>query len=181
MTICPGEPVYDNVLGQIRQTENDRIKIQSHNDGTSCRYYDKVTRACAIYARRPVQCRVLECWDPVALKSIYDQDHLTRREILGGVPGLWDLVETHARRCDWRENTRLATRFRARSQGWQAAEAALLENLRYDKSLRDLVQAQGRPDPLLLPFLLGTPLLQRLRPLKLRLRRTAGRYRLTAL
>jgi Fe-S-cluster containining protein len=181
VTICPGEPVHDNVTGKIRPAENDHIKIQPRKGSTSCRYYDGVKRACAIYAQRPIQCRVLKCWDPAALAALYHQDHLTRRDLLGEIPGLWDLVKTHGHRCDARENARRAVRLRARSEGWEKAEAALLESLRYDQSLRDLVHAQGRPDPALLPFLLGRPLLQRLTPLKLRLIRTADRYRLVPL
>jgi Fe-S-cluster containining protein len=181
VTICPGEPVHDNVKGRIRQTENDRIKIQPHPGSAACRYYDTAERACTIYARRPLQCRVLKCWDTADLEAVYDRHHLSRKDLLGDIPGLWELVDAHGRRCDHRESTRLAARIRAGAEGWEQAEAALLERLRYDQGLRDLIQAQGRPDPDLLPFLLGSPLQQRLRALKLRLIHAAGRYRLDAL
>jgi Fe-S-cluster containining protein len=181
ITICPGEPVHDNVKGRIRQTENDRIKIQPRKGSTTCRYYDSAQRACTIYPRRPIQCRVLKCWEPAPLEALYDQDHLTRKDLLGEIPGLWDLVKTHGRRCDAHDNARRAARYLARSKGWQKAEAELLESLRYDQSLRDLVHAQGRPDPALLPFLLGRPLLQRLAPLRLRLIHSKDRYRLEPL
>jgi Fe-S-cluster containining protein len=180
-TICPGEPIHDNVKGNIRQAANDHIKIQPRKGSYSCRYYDAAQRVCTIYAQRPIQCRVLKCWDPTALEALYHQNHLTRKDLLGDIPGLWDLVDTHGRRCDARENARRAERLRARSEGWPKAEAQLLESLRYDQSLREIIHAQGRPDPALLPFLLGRPLLQRLAPLKLRLIHTAGRHRLAPL
>lgn len=187
VTICPGEPVHDNVQGQIRQTENDLIKVQPAKgsdaccDSNACRYYDPQNRSCSIYARRPIQCRVLKCWDTVALEALYRRDHLTRKDLLGEIPGLWDLVSTHAKKCDHFKTTRRATAFLAQGDHWRRAEAEFLESLRYDQSLRDLIISQGRPDPSLLPFLLGRPLHQRLRALKLRLIQRKGRYCLTSL
>jgi hypothetical protein len=140
-----------------------------------------IKRGCSIYAQRPIQCRVLKCWDTAALETLYRQGHLTRQDLLGEIPGLWDLVSTHAEKCDHFKTTRRASAFLAQGDRWQRAEAELLESLRYDQSLRDLIHTQGRPDPNLLPFLLGRPLIQRLRPLKLKLIQQKGRYRLAPL
>jgi Fe-S-cluster containining protein len=181
VTICPGEPVHDNVRGRIRQTDRDLIKIKSQSGSSACRYYNAVKGACTIYNQRPLQCRVLKCWDTNAIEALYDRDPLTRKDLLGDIPGLWDLVDAHRRRCDHQANVRHAELIHAAAEGWQAAEAALLESMRYDQSLRDLIHAQGRPDPALLPFLLGRPLLQRLVPLKLRLVLRADGYRLVSL
>ncbi len=181
VTICPGEPVHDNVRDRIRPTECDLIKIRPRKGDSRCRFYDAVVRACTIYDQRPLQCRVLKCWDPAALAAIYRRDHLSRKDLLGNLPGLWELVDTHMRKCDHRQNTRRAESIRHRKTGWREAEAQLLESLRYDQSLRDLIHAKGRPDPALLPFLLGAPLQQRLAPLELRLILKKGRYRLTRL
>lgn len=181
MTICPGEPVHDNVRSRIRHTDRDLIKIKSHSGSSACRYYNAVQCACTIYDRRPVQCRALKCWDTAAIEDLYDQDRLSRKDLLGEIPGLWDLVDTHMRRCDHQANVRRAKQIHAAAEGWQAAEQALLESIRFDQSLRDLIHAQGRPDPALLPFLLGRPLIQRLIPLRLKLDRRADGYHLTAL
>lgn len=181
ITICPGELVHDNVQDQIRATENDLIKVQPQVGGNGCRYYDASQQGCTIYAQRPIQCRTLKCWDTAALEALYRQNHLTRRDLLGNLPGLWDLVSTHAEKCDHFEITRRAAVFLGHGDGRQKAEAELLECLRYDKSMRDLIHSQGRPDPRLLPFLLGRPLHQRLRPLKLKLVQRKGRYRLAPL
>jgi Fe-S-cluster containining protein len=181
MTICPGEPVHDNVDERIRYADTDLIKIRSRSGSSACRFYDAVRRACTIYDRRPIQCQVLKCWDTATIEALYDQDRLSRKDLLGEIPGVWDLVETHMRRCDHRANVRRAEQIHAGSKGWQAAEAALLESMRYDHSLRDLIQVQGRPDPALLPFLLVRPLIQRLLPLRLKLDRQANGYRLIRL
>ncbi len=181
ITICPGEPVHDNVQGRIRQTENDLIKVQPGKGSNACRYYDSQKRGCSIYTWRPIQCQVLKCWNTTALEALYPQGHLTRKDLLGEIPGLWDLVSTHAEKCDHFETTRRATEFLNRCDGWPRAEAELLESLRYDQSLRDLIHTRGRPDPPLLPFLMGRPLHQRLRPLKLKLIQRKGRYRLAPL
>jgi hypothetical protein len=181
MTICPGEPVHDNVHGRIRHTASDLVKIQPRSGSSACRYYNALQRRCTIYERRPIQCRVLKCWDTKAIEALYDRDPLTRKDLLGEIPGLWDLVATHMRRCDHQENARRAGQIHAGTEGWQRAEAALLESMRFDQSLRDLIQAQGRPDPALLFFLLGRPLIQRLIPLRLKLERQVDGYHLVPL
>jgi Fe-S-cluster containining protein len=181
ITICPGEAVHDNVEDRIRHTESDLIKIQPKSGASACLYYNAATRRCTIYDRRPIQCRILKCWDTAAIEAQYGQDHLTRKDLLGEIPGLWDLVDTHMRRCDHHANVRRAKQIHDAAPGWEAAEAALLESMRFDQSLRDLIHAQGRPDPALLPFLLGRPLTQRLAVLRLRLERRAEGYRLVCL
>jgi Fe-S-cluster containining protein len=181
VTICPGEPVHDNVRGRLRHTTKDLIKVQSGSGSSACRYYDAIHRGCTLYDQRPIQCRVLKCWDTKAIEALYTRGHLSRKDLLGEIPGLWDLVDTHMRKCDHQTNVNLAKQIHAAADGWETAEAALLESMRFDQHLRDLIHAQGRPDPALLPFLFGRPLDQRLIPLRLRLVRQADGYHLTAL
>jgi hypothetical protein len=179
-TIRPGEPVRDNVTGQAAFAEGDIIKIKGVGDSWCCRYLDDPANRCTIYDRRPVECRALQCWDTRAIAALYDRDRLTRRDLLGDVAGLWDLVEDHERRCSYRvlgnEASRLASHPRERT----AILAAITDMVKYDESLRSLLVEKGHASQGLLDFLLGRPLTASLHGFQIKVARIGQRLRLTA-
>jgi len=175
VTIRPGEPVLDNVAGRIISAQEDIIKIKSVGNSPACLFLEPENNTCSIYDHRPLECRILECWQPEKLSSIYCRNRLSRRDILMPEKAwLWNLVSEHQRRCDYLQVTRLA-----RQVDRHEASSALLEIMRYDVSLRETCRREGGIDPGMLDFLFGLPLSITITRFGLTLDRTQeGRYRL---
>ncbi len=171
LTIRQGEPAFDNIQAKVTPALTDIIKVKNaaENDGT-CRYLDQAKVACAIYDYRPIECRLLACWDTRPLAAMYDQDRLTRSHLLSRLPGLIDLVAEHQQRCDYVRVGQWAAQIRS-GQGSEEAVQKLLELMRYDQSLRKVTVERTRLDSEMLEFLFGRPLHLTIRLFRLRLAR----------
>jgi Fe-S-cluster containining protein len=155
-TIRQGEMARDNVKGSLQPVAAELIKIKGVGRTWTCCYYDSELQGCTIYTNRPLECRVLNCRDTAASEAIYDQQRLTRKDLLAAVPDLWDLVAAHEKQCRYRDLAELAGILKA-GPNPDAADQ-LVEMVSYDASLRALITKKGRPDPALLDFLFGRPL-----------------------
>ena len=150
-----------------------------------CLYY-RDGAGCGIYARRPVQCRVLLCADTAPLEALLaNRQSLDRcaalevwaEALAGAGPGLpsaaracWpELAGAHDEACPAGKALALASAlgFRPRlapapaplaEEDREAARAELAELVRYDAAFRELCATRGRVPARVLPFLLGRPL-----------------------
>jgi hypothetical protein len=155
-TIREGELARDNVKGCLKPVESDIIKIKGKEDSWTCIFFNKMRKACTIYSDRPLECRALKCWDTRELEKIYANTRLTRKDLVSGVKGLWDLIEDHQARCDY-EKIRPLIKDLAGSKK-KLARRKLLEIVRYDAEIRSLVVSRGGLDVEMLDFLFGRPL-----------------------
>lgn len=153
-TIRKGELARDEARGQLAPVESDIVKIQGKDGTWSCRFFDEASRRCTIYPYRPLECRVLTCWDTREILRVYDRQRLTRKDLVGRLPGLWPLVEAHDRRCDWHQIRSWITPGRGIDS---AHHPALKEMIGYDEAMRQLVAEKGM-EPGVMPFLFGRPL-----------------------
>jgi hypothetical protein len=158
-TIREGEPAFDNVMGSITRAATDIIKIKGtgENDAT-CRFLDQEQVGCRIYEMRPIECRLLTCWDTQVIQAFYDKDRLTRNDLLSRLPGLHDLVNEHQVRCGYARVGQLADRILQNQGPLQEAVAELSAIIHYDQSLRQVTVERARLDPEMLDFLFGRPL-----------------------
>ena len=154
-TIRPGERAYDNVNGGLFQVTTDIIKIKSRADASACVFYDGAEKACRIYEKRPMECRLQACWDNTALQEAYAGERLSRREILINSEWLRELIIAHEERCHFQFIHELVEK---REFGDTSAAAELTEIVNYDAQLRDLAVDKGQMPADLLDFLLGRPL-----------------------
>jgi Fe-S-cluster containining protein len=154
-TLRKGEWATDPVQDGLIRVDGDIIKIKGHGSTWACRFFDDRTGACHIYADRPLECRLLECWDTVRLEQAYRRGRLSRRDLLADVKGLWELIEDHERRCDVDGVRRLLERRSGR--GRAGVERELAGMVRYDAEIRRLMVAQGGLETEMLDFLLGRP------------------------
>ena len=97
VTLRRGETVNDNVAGRLTVLEREMVKIAVTRAAQACVFYDAASRACRIHASRPVECRALFCEDTSAIEGLYQQERLTRADILNTEGGLWELVSFHDR------------------------------------------------------------------------------------
>ena len=155
-TIRIGEPVYDNVQKQMGKAPGEIIKIKGCRGTWTCCYYDDASQTCRIYTSRPLECRLLKCWDTGDLEAMYDKDRLERKDLIGEVEGLWDLVADHEQRCsylkiaDWVQKVE-----EQRDRQWATR---IVEAINYDTEIRNLLTQKQGMDTELLEFLFGRPL-----------------------
>ncbi|KPJ79167.1 MAG: hypothetical protein AMJ54_00485 [Deltaproteobacteria bacterium SG8_13] len=156
-TIRRGELARDNVRGTLQPLDTEIVKIKAREAASwTCRYYSDHDSACRIYSTRPLECRVLQCWDTREIERLYSVGRLRRKDLLVPVEGLWDLIVDHDRRCSYESLHRLTRRLK--SGGGEADAGKVLEVIQYDAELRDLVNERGNLDPEMLDFLFGRPL-----------------------
>jgi Fe-S-cluster containining protein len=176
-TIRAGELARDNVKGTLQPVTSELIKIKGAGSTWTCCYYDPDSKGCTIYADRPLECRVLNCRDTAAIEAIYDQQRLTRKDLLLEVPHLWELVVEHEKKCDYQVLAELAVRVKDGPD--QAVVDGLLEMVGYDLHLRALITEKGKPDPALLDLLFGRPLTDTLPGFGLKSQQKGGKLIIT--
>ncbi len=162
-TIRRGEPVHDPIRGCLLPTRREIIKIKGQGGRWTCRCFDPAARTCRIYEERPLECRLLACWNTRPIERAYARGRLARRDLVGGVAGLWDVVAEHERRCDHYRLRRLLAPWPEASAVRRRGEAA--EIVRYDSELRVRAVARIGIEEEMLDFLFGRPLCRTLRPL----------------
>jgi len=155
-TIREGEPVYDNMTGRITFAPSDIIKIKGQKNSWTCFFYDETEKRCGVYEYRPLECRLLKCWDTREIEQVFGKNLLTRKDIISTVEGLWELIIEHDQRCSYKEITGLIKETGSRKRGRLPEKAA--ELIEYDNTIRELVVKKGQLDSELLDFLFGRPL-----------------------
>lgn len=175
-TIREGEPAHENIKGGLTRVSSDIIKIKGKGDSWQCLFLDGSDKSCRIYKNRPVECRALKCWDTADIEKIYLKDLLTRKDLIAGIEGLWELVEDHQKRCDYALFEADAKSFKQDNN--KAAEERILEMIQYDAQLRDLVVKKGNMDKEMLDFLFGRSLLKTIAMFDLRVQQEGDVWRL---
>lgn len=186
-----GEWARDDARGALRPLDRELLKLAGTGESGHpwrCLYY-RGGAGCGIYARRPVQCRVLLCADTAPLEALLANrqslDRCAALEVLtDALPpaarACWpELTEAHDEACPADRALALASAlgFRPRlapvpaplaAEDLEAARAELAELVRYDAAFRELCVTRGRVPAQVLPFLLGRPLAALLRDVGLR-------------
>ncbi|MCF8067085.1 MAG: YkgJ family cysteine cluster protein [Desulfobacterales bacterium] len=176
-TIRKGELALDNVTGRLAPVKTDLVKIRGIGITWTCIFYDPIQYICKIYDHRPVECRALKCWDTREIERIYNEERLTRKDLLEGFGGIWDIIETHQKRCDYHKIGVLAARLKS-EEAQKDALAAIDELLRYDKEIRSLVAEKAGMDPDMMDFLFGRPLTETMVMFRIKVEMTGEKYRL---
>ncbi len=160
-TIRKGELVHDNVQGHLKPADSDIIKIKGKSPSWECVFFQKRDTSCRIYAHRPLECRLLKCWDTRDIEIVYEKDRLTRRDILAGIEGLWELVAGHEKQC----GHDVINRALQDSDGVfkKQARELIANAIQYDRAIRQLVLENGNVTPDMIDFLFGRPLTVTLR------------------
>jgi Fe-S-cluster containining protein len=173
-TIRKGEKVRDNILNGLITADADIIKIKGTGDTWTCRFYDPANKACTIYGQRPLECRVLKCWDTKDIKALYNKERLKREDLLKDIEGLWMLIEDHGHRCSYEKISRAIKGLEGNFQ--KAAVAGIMEMVRYDTEIRNLVVEKGNMEADMTDFLFGRPLTKTISMYGYRVKMADGRY-----
>ena len=160
-TIRRGELIRENIRGHMVAAPSDIIKIRAREGSWTCIHYRNQDCSCGIYDDRPMECRLLKCWDPSDLEAVYDKDRLTREDLLETVPDLLSVVREHERQCDYELLRRLFDQF-DKEPGSELLLKRISEIVNYDTELRNLLVEKGTVSAELLDFLFGRPLMDTL-------------------
>jgi len=154
-TIRKGELALDNIGGGLICLPSEIIKIKTHVNSTACIYFDDSNNSCGVYDGRPMECRVLECWNTDAVENLYTRNRLTREDVLENIPWLQELANTHEAECAMDIVKSLVER---REAGDPDAAPRLGELVRYDLHYRELLVEKGGLPSEMMDFLFGRPL-----------------------
>ncbi|MCP4110616.1 MAG: YkgJ family cysteine cluster protein [Desulfobacteraceae bacterium] len=160
-TIRKGENVYDNVRENIQEADSDIIKIKSRKSDLACVFFDENENRCKIYENRPAECKALKCWDTLEIEQIYYRNRLERKDITGRIEGLWELVEDHQARCDYKIISGIAKNLN--NDNMDDGAGRILEIVRYDAHIRRLAVEKGSINPGIADFLFGRPMTETIR------------------
>ncbi len=155
-TIRAGERVRDNVRNRVVPLAAEIIKIRGCGHTWTCVFYEGDERGCRVYDHRPLECRILACWNPSELERVYERGRITREDLIGSIQGLWDLVQTHEERCSQRKLAAMIARLKTAPD--PALTDAICRCIAYDRHLRRLTVEKSGISPALLDFLFGRPL-----------------------
>ena len=155
-TIRKDEPVYDNIQGFIISAPSDIIRIKSRESSSTCVFFNPEYNQCTIYDKRPLECRILECWNTRKIEEIYNIGRISRQELLTNTPPLIDLVEYHENRCAYQIIKKLIHQLN------QGEKKNALENIReilaLDNHFRLLAIEKSICKTDIIDFLFGSPL-----------------------
>jgi len=99
ITIRKGELAFSPLSGKLEPVQKELVKIAGKGKGWSCCCYDTGTASCAIYIHRPLECRLLKCWDTEQLLSVIGKDTIVRADILSPDDPIMRYVEIHETKC----------------------------------------------------------------------------------
>ena len=159
ITYRKGELVSDNVKGGLACLENEFVKLRPAPDGPACIFYDSALCGCAIYPSRPLECRVLKCWDTQELEAVYCRERLVRQDILKSFNSLLQIVEEHEKRCS---HSQLRQILQSKDMEWGQKAQKTVDMLSTDKAVRDLVAQKSGLDLDALDFVFGRPMFKTL-------------------
>jgi Fe-S-cluster containining protein len=157
-TLRCGELVRDLVTDRLVELPTELIKLKGQKESWTCTFFESGDARCQIYKDRPLECRALKCWDTADFEKIYRSDRLARRDLLEEMAGLWELIFDHEARCAYSTIKQLVSQLADSDR--EAALQKIIETVRYDMEIRNLVIEKGSLDSGMTDFLFGRPLMQ---------------------
>ena len=155
-TLRRGEPVRLNIEAKLGTLPSELIKFKEDQEKGYCRFYSESQKNCGIYENRPLQCRLQQCWNPEVLEKLWQEQKLTRRDILENDQDLVELLELHDERCDPERLNHLFIQLHNTRD--MTVLDQVLEMLRQDVAIRSLATTKLNRHEEELDFLLGRPL-----------------------
>ena len=137
ITLRPGEIGFSNVTNDLVLLTEERVKVKEKPGSRQCLLFNPENQGCRIYEDRPLQCRVMECWNPDGYQSLEAQLFLSRKELLSPHDPMLPVIEAHERRCAVSKLQEALSRIR---RGRTSAQEEALDILMYDRHLRGFME-----------------------------------------
>jgi len=173
-TIRKGERSYDNVKECFFPASSDILKLKGQKDSWTCIFFNEITNHCKIYEHRPMECKILKCWDTREIEKNYAKNRLTRQDLISSVEGLWEIVEGHQERCSY---DMLQFFIDSLNKGKKdEALKGILEIIEYDIQIRELVVQKAGLETDLTDFLFGRPITETIKIYGLKIKKKEDKY-----
>ncbi|MFW5731253.1 MAG: YkgJ family cysteine cluster protein [Desulfonatronovibrionaceae bacterium] len=152
-----GEPAQDNIRNRPVLLERELFKLRGKPPHSwACLFLDEKTSLCTIHENRPLQCRLLKCWDPGEITRKYAKDTLSRKDILVRGSAMEEITSLHEHECSVEK---LGFLVQAENENPDpSVQDSLHQMIQADKSIRESFQKLSGTDDLSLEFYFGRPL-----------------------
>ncbi len=156
VTVRAGELVYHPLKRSLMVLPKELVKLRGRYGSWACIFYDE-SEGCTIYESRPIECRVLTCWDEGPIAGLFLQDLLARESLIPTGSILFEIMEAYDRAFPTRTVLDLLRSLAEPSH--PPSISAELERLsRADETFRQTaVSSLGIPEDSL-PFFFGRPI-----------------------
>jgi Fe-S-cluster containining protein len=114
---------------------HELVKIKGKDKDWECIFFDRQNKSCTIYKSRPLECRLLQCWETLALESIAGQNTLTRFDLIPPEHPVMEYILRHELKCPIPEEREFRMAFLRRKEGLEAVEE-MTELIRVDLAIR---------------------------------------------
>ncbi len=99
ITIRKGELAFSPLMNRLEPVQKELVKLAGKGKAWVCCFFDEKKSACTVYTRRPLECRILKCWDTAELLSVIGQNTLDRFDIISKDDPLLTFIEVHEKEC----------------------------------------------------------------------------------
>jgi Fe-S-cluster containining protein len=154
VTLRRGERVYSNEADRFLCLPEEQVKIREKPGSRECLFFQPEGPGCGIYNHRPLQCRVLECWNPEGYRVLKRNKLLSRKDLLDPQDPLLPVMKSHEERCSV---LRLQELLMKTAEQTNPDDEGLLDIILYDRHTRTYLGEKIGLNRLHLDFLLGRP------------------------
>ena len=102
IVIRAGEPAYNPIDDCVEPASVEMIKICGKGASWQCVFYDPVQSSCTIHPNRPLECRLLMCWDTKEIVEINGKECLRRNDLVQNDDRLLSYMDTHEKKCSYK-------------------------------------------------------------------------------
>jgi Fe-S-cluster containining protein len=155
ITLRPGEIGFSNATNDLVLLTEERVKVKEKSGTRECLLFEPENNGCRIYENRPLQCQVMECWNPDLYQSLDSHSFLTRRDLLNPDDPLVPVIEAHAKRCALSKLQEALSKIRMDPR---LAQEEAMDILQYDLHLREVFEKNHGIGPENQVFLFGRAL-----------------------
>ena len=163
VTFRRGEPAYDPVTKRVIILESELIQVRGLGKVGACKYYQPESNVCSIYSHRPLECRVLKCWNTQELEEILMKSLLSRDQLIPSNSTLWKLIIQHDKLFDMRKLTGIF--LMERDEKFTQFQGFLRELEEKESIFRNKVVADFEVDLEAMDFFFGRSVVEVLSPL----------------
>lgn len=155
LTLRKGEKVYDNIKGQQIILAEEMVRLRSKDNQRTCLFFEDSTNSCLKYAHRPVECRVMKCWDTSEIEEVYKKDRLKRLDLIPSDSAMGEIIKEHEQSCSIESIQKKLTEIRSSSDKELGQEIG--DILSVDQIFREYMHKKANADKYTLNFLFGRP------------------------
>ena len=102
ITIRQDEPALPPLANKVEPAPHEFIKIAGGPGSWQCLFLTEQNQ-CNLHPAKPLECRLLQCWQPEDLLAMVGKDLLNRKDILANNGPLLELIDNQEQQLPWQE------------------------------------------------------------------------------